>query len=90
VLSDVGGETIDRYGLRYQVDPDMRALLAAAGNDVAAYNGSGGWILPAPATFVIGSDATVHYARVSGNWTERAEPSEVLAALDETASRRAA
>jgi peroxiredoxin len=90
VLSDVGARTIERYGLYYEVDPEMRALLAAAGNDVGTYNGSGGWVLPAPATFVIGSDGTVRYARVTGNWTERAEPSDVIAALDGIASPRAA
>jgi peroxiredoxin len=90
VLSDVGAMTIECYGLRYEVDAELRALLETAGSDLAAYNGDGGWVLPAAATFVIGGDGRVRYARVSGNWTERAEPSEVLAALDELASRRAA
>ncbi|MBV9193372.1 MAG: AhpC/TSA family protein [Solirubrobacterales bacterium] len=83
VLSDVGADVIDRYGLRYEVDAYTRALLESAATDVAAHNGPGGWVLPATATFVIGSDAKVSYARVTGDWTERAEPSEVLAVLDE-------
>jgi peroxiredoxin len=90
VLSDVGAQTIERYGLRYEVDAELRTLLEAAGSDLGAYNGDGGWVLPATATFVIVGDGRVRYARVSGNWTERAEPSEVIAALDEVASRRAA
>lgn len=83
VLSDVGAHVIDRYGLRYEVDADLRALLEAAGTDLAGHNGSGGWVLPAAATFVIGSDGEVRYARVTGDWTERAEPAEVLAVPDE-------
>lgn len=83
VLSDVGAHVIDRYGLRYEVDADLRALLEAAGTDVAGHNGSGGWVLPPAATFVIGSDGELRYARVTGDWTERAEPAEVLAVPDE-------
>jgi peroxiredoxin len=81
VLSDVGAKAIDRYGLKYEVDAETRALFNAVGNDVAAHNGPGGWVLPATATFVIGVDGAVRYANVRGNWTERAEPADVLAAL---------
>ena len=81
VLSDVGAKAIDRYGLKYEVDAETRALFKAVGNDVGAHNGPGGWVLPAAATFVIGVDGAVRYANVRGNWTERAEPADVLAAL---------
>jgi peroxiredoxin len=83
VLSDVGATIIERYGLRYEVDDETRALLESVGNDVGAHNGPGGWILPAAATFVIGSDGDLRYANVRGNWTERAEPADVLAVLNE-------
>ena len=81
VLSDVGAQVIDRYGLRYEVDAETRELLQAAGNDLSAYNGDAGWVLPAVATFVIASDGGIRYANVRGDWTERAEPSEVLGVL---------
>jgi peroxiredoxin len=81
VLSDVGAAVIDRYGLKYEVDAESRALFEAVGNDVGAHNGPGGWVLPAAATFVIGVDGAVRYANVRGNWTERAEPAEVMAVL---------
>jgi peroxiredoxin len=81
VLSDVGATVIDRYGLKYDVDAETRGLLETVGNDVGAHNGAGGWVLPAAATFVIGTDGRVRYADVRGNWTERAEPADVLAAL---------
>src|ERR1700748_3810609 len=81
VLSDVGAKVIDRYGLKYEVDAETRALFDAVGNDVGAHSGGGGWVLPAAATFVIGVDGAVRYASVRGNWTDRAEPAAVLAAL---------
>jgi peroxiredoxin len=81
VLSDVGGAVLDRYGLKYDVDAETRGLLETVGNDVGAHNGAGGWVLPAAATFVIGTDGRVRYAGVRGDWTERAEPADVLAVL---------
>jgi peroxiredoxin len=81
VLSDMGGQVIERYGLRYAVNAKTRKLFETAGNDLADYNGEGGWILPAVATFVVTSDGTVRYANVRGDWRERTEPAEVIAVL---------
>ena len=82
VLSDVGAEVIDRYGLRYAIDEQTRAIMDSVGNDLGEYNGPGGWTLPATATFVIDADWIVRYANVRGDWRERAEPSEVLAVVE--------
>jgi peroxiredoxin len=90
VLSDLGARVIDRYGLRYEVDAETRTLLEATGTDVSAYNGDGGWTLPAVATFVIDPGGIVRYANVSGDWTVRAEPTEVLDVLAEMATPEAA
>lgn len=81
VLSDVEAQVIDRYGLAYEVDPETRELQKAAGNDLSAYNGGGRWTLPAPATFLVDGGGVVRYANARGDWTERAEPSEVIAVL---------
>lgn len=90
VLSDVGAHVIERYGLKYEVDADTRRLLEAAGSDLGAHNGEAGWVLPAAATFVIASGGDVRYANVRGNWTERAEPTDVLDVLAGITGRAAA
>jgi peroxiredoxin len=82
VLSDVGANVIDRYGLRFEVDEQLRTLTESVGNDIGAHNGTGGWTLPAASTFVIDRDGVVHYAHIRGDWRERAEPADVLAVLD--------
>jgi peroxiredoxin len=82
VLSDEGGEVIGRYGLKYQVEGQSRELHAAVGTDLARFNGEGGWILPAPAVFVIDRKGIVRFAGVDGDYTQRVEPDEALAALD--------
>jgi peroxiredoxin len=67
--------------LVYTVDQPLRGLLEAAGVDVSESNGDADWVLPAPATFVIDRAGRVRYAHVRGDWTERAEPADVLAVL---------
>jgi peroxiredoxin len=80
VLSDEGGEMIGTYGLKYDVA--SRELYEAVGCDLAKFNGKGGWILPAPAVFVIDREEIVRFVGVNGDYTQRVEPDEALAALD--------
>jgi peroxiredoxin len=82
VLSDEGGDVIDTYGLKYDVNDSTRALLEGGGVDVAKFNGSGGWILPAPAVFVIDRTGIVRLAGANGEFMQRVEPDDVLAAVD--------
>ena len=79
VLSDEGGEVIGTYGLKYDVA--SRELYETVGVDLAKFNGKGGWILPAPAVFVIDRERVVRFAAVNGDYTQRVEPDEALAAL---------
>src|SRR5439155_2546335 len=81
VLSDEGGEVIGTYGLKYDIDAQSRQLLKAADINVAKYNG-GRWILPAPAAFVIDHEGIIRFVAVNGDYTQRAEPDDALAALD--------
>jgi len=80
VLSDEGGEVIGSYGLKYDVA--SREVYDAAGVDLAKFNGTGGWILPAPSVFVIDREGIVRFAGVNGDYTQRVEPDEALAVLD--------
>src|SRR5205807_8987248 len=86
VLSDEGGEVIGMYGLKYDVDEPTQSLLEGVGVDVAKFNGKGGWILPAPAVFVIDREGIVRFAGANGDFTQRVEPDEALAALDSLGS----
>ena len=82
VLSDEGGEVIGTYGLKYDVDEQSRKLSRPWAVDVAKFNGKGGWILPAPAVFVIDREGIVRFVGVNGDYTQRVEPDEALAVLD--------
>ena len=80
VLSDEGGQMIGTYGLKYDVT--AHELYQAGGADLPKFNGEGGWFLPAPAVFVIDREGIVRFVSVNGDYTQRAEPDEALAALD--------
>jgi len=82
VLSDVRGEVGAAYGLYFELSPELQALYAAGGNDLAKKNADGRWHLPIPATFVIAPDGVVAAAFVDVEYRNRAEPADLLAALD--------
>jgi peroxiredoxin len=81
VLSDLHSTVASTYGITFTLAPTDRALLLEVGNDVGKLNGDDTWVLPAPSTFVIASDATIHHARVDPDYTSRIEPDEILSAL---------
>jgi peroxiredoxin len=51
------------------------------GLDLAAVHGSDGWVVPLPATFVVGADGRVLARRVEPDFRTRMEVSEILSAL---------
>ena len=94
VLSDIGNRVSRDYGLVFEVDePRRRAQYEAVGIDLPAVNGTdslagtgqGAWELPVPATYVIDTDGTIRAAFVEADYTQRADPRDVIAALRETA-----
>jgi peroxiredoxin len=88
LLSDVGNQVARQYGLVFQMAQELRAEYLADGTDLARINGDESWELPMPATFVIDSDGRIAYAFVSADYTQRAEPGEVLAVLRQLARQR--
>jgi peroxiredoxin len=82
VLSDEGGHVVARYGLVFEVDAASREVMQGIGIDLADHNGEGTWRLPVPATYVVGQDGEIIFAAVDGDYRRRAEPADLLAALD--------
>ena len=83
VLSDVGNTVADAFGLVFMVDTRIQAMyLERLGNDLPNLNGDGSFTLPLPATYVIGQDGVITYAYVNADYRLRADPEDVLAALE--------
>lgn len=82
VLSDLGSDTAKQYGLAFDLPDDLAAVYDSFGFDLQRVNGGHPRTLPLPATYVIDRDATIRWAFIDTDYTARAEPSDILTALD--------
>lgn len=81
VLADVDLEIAMAFGVVFRAPPLYAALLRSAGIDLAERSGNPAWFLPVPATFLAGRDGIIARAWVNIDFTERAEPADVVRAL---------
>lgn len=81
VLSDVDSGLAAACGVLFHVPPGYRGVLEGVGIDIAERQGNAAGVLPVPATFVVGRDGLVRWRHLDPDFTRRAEPSDILAAL---------
>ena len=82
VLSDARAQVASQYGLVFELPEYLRPVYAKFGIDIPASNGDDSFRLPLTATYVIARDGTVAWSFVSADYTKRAEPADILRALD--------
>ncbi|MCX5424260.1 peroxiredoxin-like family protein [Streptomyces sp. NBC_00078] len=88
VLSDIGSDTAQQYGLAFDLPDDLAAVYDKLGFDLQHVNDGHPRTLPLPATYVIDRDVTIRWAFVNTDYTLRAEPADILAALDALGATR--
>jgi peroxiredoxin len=81
VLSDEGNRAAESFGLVFSLPEALRSVYAGFGLDLPAANGDDTFTLPVPATYVVASDGTVAWRFADADYTKRAEPDDVVAAL---------
>lgn len=81
ILSDIDLSLALALGLAIPVSPRVLDLLRADGVLLAEVQGSAGWLLPIPATFVVARDGTIAACHVDPDFRQRLEPADILAAL---------
>lgn len=81
VLSDAGNQVARKFGLVYRLPPELQFLYISILTRLPGYNGDQSWELPLAASYIIGSDGKITYARVDADWRRRAEPEEILTKL---------
>ncbi|MER6141065.1 peroxiredoxin-like family protein [Streptomyces sparsogenes] len=81
VLSDIGSDAAKQYGLAFDLPDDLAAVYDSFGFDLQRVNGGHPRTLPVPATYVIDRDGVIRWAFVDTDYTARAEPADILAAL---------
>lgn len=79
-LIDQGNAVAREFGLAYHVSADAAAQYVPF-VDLAEHNGDSSRELPLAATYVIDSAGIIRYAFVSVDFTERADPDEILRVL---------
>ncbi|AXO79528.1 AhpC/TSA family protein [Olleya aquimaris] len=80
VLSDVKNTVGKQYGVVFTLTDDV-ATIYNAGFGLNKVNGDTSNQLPLAATYVIDTNGTITYAFLDADYTQRAEPLEILSAL---------
>lgn len=88
VLSDSGSAVARSFGIAFDLAEELRPIYARFGHALPDRNGDAGWVLPIPATYVIGADGVISFAFLDSDYRNRLEPDDILACL--AAMRRAA
>ena len=83
VLSDSGNKVAREYGIVFTLPEALRPIYENFGIELPAHNGDESFDLPVPATYVIDGEGKVRYAFVNADYRQRAEPSDIVAALAE-------
>lgn len=89
VLSDDGCEVALKYGAAFKVSDVMKGVIKGMGVEFDKINGNSETrkaSLPVPATFVIGKDGKITYSFFKLDYTKRAEPADILAAVKKIAA----
>lgn len=83
VVSDLNLKVAAAYGLVFELTPEVTELYAAFFS-MKEFNGAEASSneLPLAATYVIAPDGKIVYSFLHADYTKRAEPREILAALD--------
>jgi len=82
VLSDISNKVAEQFGLLFTLDERIQALYTQFGIDFEHYYGDKSFKLPLPATYVINQEGVITYAFLNEDYTLRAEPTDIMAALE--------
>lgn len=81
VLSDVGFEVSDAFGLTFELSPELKEVYAGFGIDLPVAHDEATWRLPIAAAYVIDRDGRVVLHHVEADYKVRLDPADALAAL---------
>src|SRR3974390_3157488 len=81
VFTDIDNGYALSLNLAVWVGPDLKNLLSSFGRLLPEYQGNDAWILPIPATFVVGRDGRISARFVDPDFRRRMSVEELIAAL---------
>ena len=89
VLTDTNADYARELGLVFTLPEEVRPIYEKFGIDVEAHSGQGQFDLPLAATFVVDTDGVIAFAMATADYTLRAEPSDIVAALESVSGKHA-
>lgn len=81
ILSDLDNGYALELNLLFWVGDEKREAMTAAGFDIAPFQGNDTWMLPVPATFVVGRDGIIKARYIDPDYRRRMELDAILAAV---------
>lgn len=81
VLADVDFGVGLSAGVVFKIPKLYRARLVASNVNFPQRHGNAAWCLPVPATFIIAPDGTIAWRFVDADFSHRAEPDDIVAAI---------
>ena len=83
VLADPDNGYALELNLLFWVGDEKRQAMEAGGFDIAPYQGNDAWMLPIPATFIVGKDGIVKARYIDPDFRRRMDLESILKALDD-------
>jgi peroxiredoxin len=81
ILTDMDNGYAMTLGLAFYVGDELKRMMVGSGWDPALSQGTDNWMLPIPATFIIGTDGVVRARFVDPDYRTRMAIEDMLAAL---------
>jgi peroxiredoxin len=81
ILTDMDNGYALSLNLVVWVGAEMERMIASAGRDIPNYQGNTSWMLPIPATFVVGTDGRIKARFVDPDYRKRMTVEALLTAL---------
>jgi len=81
ILSDMDNGYAMSLNLAIWIGGEMRDMMVGLGRDLPRYQGSDSWMLPIPATFVVGQDGCIKARFLDPDYRRRAAVEDLIAAL---------
>lgn len=80
IYSDSSLDATRAFGLAFQVNDEMNERLLSYDIDIEKASGESHHVLPAPATYVIGTDGIIHFAYINPDYKVRLHPDVLVTA----------
>ena len=81
ILTDMDNGYALSLNLAIWIGAEMQKMMAERQNNLADYQGNSSWMLPIPATFVVGEDGAVKARFIDPDFRKRMEIEDLMAAM---------